>query len=157
MNEQTTIPTYSGDTGQPHQNVAGDGVRKTADASPALADTEDGTESTFSQLCRLPYMEEDEDYTRPTAYAFETALNLLLAARDLLYQRDCGFPRATFGTTDEGTVLVYWRKPGRSVQAVVPSQPKGDGYILVLEGSAPTIYDDLDGLTLAKTLEEFNG
>lgn len=100
-------------------------------------------------------MEEDEDYTRPTSYAFESALNLLLSARDVLYQSASEFPRASFGTTDKGSVLIYWRKPGRSVQAVVPFQPEGDGYIHVLEGSTPTIYDDLRGSTLAKALDEF--
>lgn len=153
MSEQATLPTYALNGGQQHQNGSLDSLRETVDAPPQ----NDGLGATLGQFCRLPYMEEDEDYTRPTLYAFETALNLLLAARDLLYQKACGFPRATFGTTDEGTVLVYWRKPGHSVQAVVPSQPKGDGYILVLKGSAPTIYDDMDGLTLAKALEEFNG
>ena len=149
MNEQAAIPPCSSDTGQPHQNGAGSGVRKTADAALyALADKEDGTESTFSQLCRLPFIEEDEDYTRPTAHAFVTALNLLLAARDLMYRRDCGSPRASFGTTDKGSVLVYWRKPGRSVQAVVPSQPMGDGFIQVMEGSTPTTHEGLEGQTL---------
>lgn len=157
MNEQATIPTHSGDTGQPHQNGAGNGVHKTTDAVPALADKEDGTESTFSQLCRLPYMEEDEDYTRPTAYAFESALTLLLSARDSLYQSACGSPRASFGTTDKGSILIYWRKPDRSVQAVVPSQPTGDGYIQVMEGFTLKTYQGLEGQTLAKMLAEFSG
>lgn len=53
--------------------------------------------------------------------------------------------------------MIYWRKRGRSVQAVVPSQPHGDGYIHVLEDSTPTIYDDLKAQTLVKALREFIG
>jgi len=158
MDDQATLSTYSGDTGQPRQNGSGNGVRKPADAaSHALTDKEDGTGSTFSQLCRLPYMEEDEDYTRPTAYAFESALTLLLSARDSLYQSAHDFPRASFGTTDKGSILIYWRRPGHSVQAVVSSQPTGDGYIQVMEGFMPKTHEGLEGQTLAKMLAEFSG
>jgi hypothetical protein len=156
MKKQATIPTHALDDAQHNHIAFVDVLRKPVDVPlHRSAGKEDGTRATFGQLCQLPYMEEDEDYTRPTSYAFESALNLLLSARDVLYQSASEFPRASFGTTDKGSVLIYWRKPGRSVQAVVPFQPEGDGYIHVLEGSTPTIYDDLRGSTLAKALDEF--
>lgn len=163
MSEQATVSNHALDNAQyndaQHNHIVFvDIPRKGVDTpSSHSADKDDGTEATFSQFSQLPYMEEDEDFTRPTCYAFETALNLLLSARDILYQSMSKFPRASFGTTDKGSILIYWRKPGRSVQAVVPFQPKADGYIHILDGSTPTIYDDLKGLTLAKALNEFIG
>ena len=154
MSKQAALPARApGDA--PHNHIVFVEPRKTVNASAHRpSDKEDGTRATLDQLCQLPYLEEDEDYVRPTLYAFEAALNLLLSARDILYQNSAPFPHATFGTTDKGSLLIYWRKPGRSVQAVVPCQPKGDGYVHVLEGSTPTIHDDLDGVTLARALAE---
>ena len=137
MSAQATTPTYALNGGQQRQNGSPNGSHETADAPPQA----DGMGATLTQFCRLPYMEEDQDYTRPTLHALETALSLLLSARDILHQKSAGFPRASFGTTDKGSVLIYWRKSGHSVQAAVPSQANGDGYIRVLEGSAPTIHD----------------
>ena len=158
MRKQAVVPPRAlGDT--PHNHVESVDVFGWSTSKPAHqpADKEDGTKATFGRLSQLPYMEEDEDCTRPTLYAFEAALNLLLSTRDMLRQSASDFPRASFGTTDKGSILIYWRKPGRSVQAVIPFQENGHGYIHVLEGSAPTIYDNLEGPALAKALEEFSG
>jgi len=45
---------------------------------------EDGLWVTLGRFCQLPYIEEDEDYTRPTQHAYASALRLVLQAGELL-------------------------------------------------------------------------
>lgn len=96
---------------------------------------EDGLWVILGRFCQLPYIEEDEDYTRPTQHAYASALRLVLQAGDLL---PGAFPPALLTTTEQGGINWYWRKPQFSVQLrkpqfsvqlTVAGAPTGKDYI----------------------------
>lgn len=114
---------------------------------------EDGLWVTLGRFCQLPYIEEDEDYTRPTQHAYAFALRLVLQAGDLL---PGAFPPALLTTTEEGGINWYWRKPDFSVQLTVASEPDGRDYFYVRDKGQSVIDEDVTALHLADRLREFN-
>ena len=114
---------------------------------------EDGLWVTLGRFCQLPYIEEDEDYTRPTQYAYASALRLVLQAGDLL---PGAFPPALLTTTEQGGINWYWRKPDFSVQLTVASGPAGKDYVYVRDNEESVIEEDVTAQHLADRLREFN-
>lgn len=114
---------------------------------------EDGLWVTLGRFCQLPYIEEDEDYTRPTQHAYASALRLVLQAGDLL---PGAFPPALLTTTEQGGINWYWRKPDFSVQLTVASAPAGKDYIYVRAEGQSVIEKDATAQNLADRLREFN-
>lgn len=114
---------------------------------------EDGLWVTLGRFCQLPYIEEDEDYTRPTQYAYVSALRLVLQAGDLL---PGAFPPALLTTTEQGGINWYWRKPQFSVQLTVAGAPTGKDYIYVRDEGESVIEEDVTAQHLADRLREFN-
>lgn len=117
--------------------------------APQVSGADDGFAVVMSRLCELPYLEEDEDYTRPTEYSYKLACALLNEANTALHSP---FPRASFSTSETGAVRVYWRKPNFLVQLILPSENGGGGYIHVLRHQTPEVFHDLTGKKLAETL-----
>lgn len=76
------------------------GVYKLADPMVSGV-TGRGTFATLERFCELPYIEEDEDYTRPTRHAYTSALKLVIQARDMMREP---FPAALLTTTEKGGI-----------------------------------------------------
>lgn len=114
---------------------------------------EDGLWVTLGRFCQLPYIEEDEDYTRPTQHAYESALRLVLQAGGLL---PGAFPPALLTTTEQGGINWYWRGPGLSVQLTVASAPTGKDYLYTRDSGQSVIDEDVTAQRLANRLREFN-
>jgi hypothetical protein len=114
---------------------------------------ENGLWVTLGRFCQLPYIEEDEDYTRPTQYAYASALRLVLQAGDLL---PGAFPPALLTTTEQGGINWYWRKPDFSVQLTVASAPMGKDYLYVRDRGQSVMDEDVTAQHLADRLREFN-
>ena len=127
--------------------------KSSAAASMAEQLREDGLWVTLGRFCQLPYIEEDEDYTRPTQHAYASALRLVLQAGDLL---PGVFPPALLTTTGQGGINWYWRKPDFSVQLTVASAPDGKDYLYVRDKGQSAVDEDVTALHLADRLREFN-
>ena len=127
--------------------------KSSAAASMAEQIREDGLWVTSGRFCQLPYIEEDEDYTRPTQHAYASALRLVLQAGDLL---PGVFPPALLTTTEQGGINWYWRKPDFSVQLTVASAPEGKDYLYLRDKGRSAIDEDVTALHLADRLREFN-
>ncbi len=114
---------------------------------------EDGLWVTLGRFCQLPYIEEDEDYTRPTQHAYVSALRLVLQAGDLI---PGAFPPALLTTTEQGGINWYWRKPDFSVQLTVASAPAGKDYVYVRDKGESVMDEDVTAQHLADRLRDFN-
>jgi len=107
---------------------------------------------TFERLNELPYLEEDEDYTRPTQYAFSSAYQLILRTRDILFG---SLPDAFLMTTEKGGVEFYWKKPSFSLKVTIASSPNGTDYIYVREAGVSRIEKEVSPSVLATLLREY--
>ena len=114
---------------------------------------EDGLWVTLGRFCQLPYIEEDEDQTRPTQHAYASALRLVLQAGDLL---PGVFPPALLTTTEQGGINWYWRKPEFSVQLTVASTEAGRDYLYIRANGQSEMDEDVSAGHLADRLREFN-
>jgi hypothetical protein len=114
---------------------------------------EDGLWVTLGRFCQLPYIEEDEDYTRPTQHAYASALRLVLQAGDLL---PGAFPPALLTTTEQGGINWYWRKPDFSVQLTTAGAPSERDYVYVRDKGESVIEEAVTAPHLADRLREFN-
>lgn len=114
---------------------------------------EGGLWVTLGRFCQLPYLEEDEDHTRPTQHAYASALRLVLQAGDLL---SGAFPPALLTTTEQGGINWYWRTPDFSVQLTVASAPEGKDYLYVRDKGQSVIDEAVTATGLADRLREFN-
>ena len=79
-------------------------------------------ELTRRDITSLLYLEEDEDFVRPTQYALDLTLSLLENANSELTIRGKQFPRGTSSTSDRGGIYVFWEMDSQSVQLEVPPQ-----------------------------------
>ncbi len=107
---------------------------------------------TIDRLSELPYLEEDEDYTRPTQHAFSSASRLIIHTRDLL---SGALPDAFLMTTEKGGIEFYWKKPDFSVKLTIASSPTGTDYVYVREQGQSAVYEDVSTSALVAWLREY--
>lgn len=104
----------------------------------------------------LLYIEEDEDFVRPTQYALDLTLSLLEDANAELITRGAQFPRGTSSTSDKGGIYVFWEMNSRSVQLEVPYQKGGMFYIHVISPDGSFMDKDVSAKRIADALAVAN-
>lgn len=107
---------------------------------------------TIERLSELPYIEEDDDYTRPTQYAFSSANQLIIQTRDILHGV---LPDAFLMTTEKGGVEFYWKKQNLSLKLTVASSPIGTDYIYIREDGQSSVDKTVSPKALANWLREY--
>ena len=113
-------------------------------------------EQTRQEVTSLLYMEEDEDFVRPTRHALDLTLNLLEDANAELITRSTQFPRGTSSTSDKGGIYVFWDVNSQSVQLEVPSYNGGVFYIHVTSPGKSSLNKNVSAKTLADALAVAN-
>ncbi len=124
------------------------------DREKATFTTSGDYEQTRQEITSLLYVQEDEDFVRPTQYALDLTLNLLENANAELIARGTQFPRGTSSTSERGGVYVFWEDNGRSIQLEVPSKNGGMLYIHVMSLDKSIINKDVSANTLADALAD---
>ena len=126
------------------------------DREKAAFTTNGDYEQTRQEITSLLYVEEDEDYVRPTQYALDLTLNLLEDANAELITRSAQFPRGTSSTSDKGGIYVFWDVNSQSVQLEVPPCNGGLLYIHVTSPGKSLLNKDVSAKTLADALTVAN-
>ncbi len=111
-------------------------------------------EQTRQEITSLLYVQEDEDFVRPTRYALDLTLNLLEDANAELIARSTQFPGGTSSTSDKGGIYVFWEKNSQSVQLEVPPRDGGMFYIHVISLDNSVMNKDVSARTLADALAD---
>ena len=113
-------------------------------------------QKTRREITELLYIEEDEDFTRPTSFALDLALDLLENANAKLVNQGHLFPRGASSTSENGGIYIFWRKKEASIQLEVPPREGGLYYIHVINRGNSSMNRNVSPETLADTLTEFN-
>lgn len=111
-------------------------------------------EKTKQDVTSLLYIQEDEDYVRPTQHALDLTLGLLENANAELATRSAKFPRGTSSTSDRGGIYVFWEKNGRSIQLEVPPKNGGMFYIHITSQDRSFMDRDVTAKRLADALAD---
>ena len=111
-----------------------------------------GYKRTRQDVTELLFLEEDEDYTRPSAYAFNQVFGLLEDANWELSSRRQPFPRGVPSASENGGIYLFWREKSFSVQLEIPTAPGGFCYLHTIVAGVSTINRDVSAATLAEAL-----
>ncbi len=111
-----------------------------------------GFSTTISRVQDLTHA-EDEDET-PAQYALSSALDYLYQTQQFLA---LDFPKGATTVGDDGSIDLYWRKPGRAVQLMIPADDRRTVSVYHRDGSDYGIDKDVTPETLARWLEWFAG
>lgn len=111
-------------------------------------------QKTYRQITGLLYIEEDEDFTRPTRFALDFTLDLLENANAELINRGKQFPRGTSSTNEKGGIHIFWQGKGASIQLEVPARESGLYYIHVIAGANSLMRRKVSAKALADTFAE---
>jgi hypothetical protein len=111
---------------------------------------DEGFSMTVSRVQGLAHV-EDEDET-PTPHALSSALHFLSRTKQFLAHT---FPRGAATVSDDGVIDVYWRKPGRTVQLMIPADERRTTSVYHRDGSDYGLDKDATPETLAHWLEWF--
>ena len=128
-------------------------MQETIPPPTSSAAEEHGITATLDRFCQPPYLEEDEDYTRPTQHAYTSAIKRIIQASDLMRE---AFPEALLTTTEQGGINCYWRKPGFSVRLTIAGTPQGKDYVYVRDNGQSSLSEDVSVVHLAERLQEYN-
>lgn len=126
------------------------------DREKAAFTTNGGYEQTRQAITSLLYVQEDEDFVRPTRYALDLTLNLLEDANAELIARGAQFPRGTSSTSDKGGIYVFWEMNSQSVQLEVPPRKDGMFYIHVISQEESFLDRNVSARKLADALAEIH-
>lgn len=126
------------------------------DREKARFTTNGDYEQTRQEITSLLYIQEDEDFVRPTRHALDLTLNLLEDANAELMARGTQFPRGTSSTSDKGGIYVFWEMNSQSVQLEVPSRNSGLFYIHVISPAGSFMDKNVSARTLADALAAAN-
>ena len=110
---------------------------------------------TRQSLMALLDEEEDEDYTRPTHYAFNLAFDLLDGANAELLVQGTPFPLGSASASEKGGVYIFWERDQTSVQLTVPPKEGGLYYLHVIVRGKSTLLQDVSAGRLAEELTQF--
>ena len=124
------------------------------DREKATFTTNGDYERTRQEITSLLYIQEDEDFVRPTQYALDLTLNLLENANAELVIRGTKFPRGTSSTSERGGIYVFWEENGKSIQLEVPPEAGGLFYIHVVSLDKSVMNKDGSASTLADALAD---
>ncbi len=105
---------------------------------------DDHFDTNVSRLVKL--LREDDAEDRPTPYAFEQALHLLM---DIRHAVNGPFPRASVATAADQGIHVYWKRPDRYIKLSIPARSHETGYIYHEQGQEFGV-EGLSPQTLAK-------
>lgn len=120
------------------------------DLSAALENQASGFGLVHSRLLNLLLDdEEDEEQVKPTGYAFNTALRLLLETD----QNIGTLPKAAVTTDEDGGLRIQWHRPDRSVRLIIPAGSGGKHYIYY-ESDDNYDAEDYDPSTAALSLAQ---
>jgi len=111
-------------------------------------------EQTRQDVTSLLYIQEDEDFVRPTQYALDLTLNLLENANAELVISGIKFPRGTSSTSERGGLYVFWERHNHSVQLEVPPKHGGLFYLHIIRSNESLINRDVSVRTLADALTD---
>ncbi|MDQ2686500.1 MAG: hypothetical protein M3Y28_01390 [Armatimonadota bacterium] len=103
------------------------GLYARPDLAPALEHSE-GIRIVHTRLVSLlagAEEDEDEPHDKPTAYAYNTALQLLIETQSYLP----AFPKAAVTADETGGVRIQWTWPERQVRLIVPCDNTGRYYL----------------------------
>ena len=103
-------------------------------------------------LSRILQLQLEEDDLRPTGYAFQTALALVVEANRVLRGN---FARASAAVDEDGSISLYWRKPARNIELNIPAQSQGKHYIYHREGTEHGVERNVTADALAHWIEWF--
>ncbi len=117
--------------------VVGSGSSEVEDTSPMPSESSGVTIPVASpdyavtigrilELQQEPIGDDDDEPTRPTAYAVTVATQLLKAVAERIPQ---DFPRGSASVAEDGGLRVSWARFGRELRIVIPGQPGGRAYI----------------------------
>jgi len=124
------------------------------DREKATFTTNGDYEQTRQEITSLLYVQEDEDFVRPTHYALDLMLNLLENTNAELVIRGTQFPRGASSTSERGGIYVFWEENGRSIQLEVPSKNGGMFYIHVTSQDGSFMDRDVTARRLADALAD---
>jgi hypothetical protein len=124
------------------------------DREKATFTTNGEYEQTRQETTSLLYIQEDEDFVRPTRHALDLTLNLLEDANAELIAHGTHFPRGTSSTSDKGGIYVFWEENGKSIQLEVPPRDGGMLYIHVISLDNSVMNRDVSANTLADALAD---
>ena len=102
----------------------------------------------------LLFIQEDEDYVRPTPYALDLALELLENTNAELLSQGKAFPRGTSSASESGGIYLFWEKDGLTIQLEVPPRDGGLHYIHTIAPDVSIMRRDVSAKTLADTLAD---
>ncbi len=112
---------------------------------------DDGFHTTISRVRALAYV-EDEDET-PAPHALSSALDFLIQTGQALGN---AFPKGATTVGDDGRIDVYWRKPGRTVQLMIPADERRTASVYHRDGTDYSVDKDAVPEMLVHWLEWFN-
>src|SRR5262245_52443039 len=103
------------------------GVASDAETKKASAATADLSQQEFNiVISRISRLLQEEDDFRPTEYALLTALTMVYEANEILRGR---FPRAAVAVDEDGSIVIYWKRPERNIHLTIPARRDGVLYI----------------------------
>jgi len=111
---------------------------------------------TRREVTALLYIQEDEDYVRPTPYALDLALELLENTNAELLSQGRTFPRGTSSASESGGIYIFWERIGMTIQVEVPFRDGGLYYIHTIASDVSVMRRDVSAKTLADTLADRN-
>ena len=109
---------------------------------------DDGYHATVSRVRALSYVEDET----PSPHALLSALDFLTQIGQSLGN---AFPRGAAAVGDDGRIDVYWRKPGRTVQLMIPADERRTASVYHRDGTDYGVDKDAAPETLARWLEWF--
>jgi len=120
-----------------------------SEALRAALEASDGFRAIHERLLYLLQKEEDEDEQDfPTAYAYDTALTLLLDTQ--LQMSD--LPRPSITADETGGIRLQWIGPERQVRLIVPADSSGREYVYFEDGESYDLADNPTPSALAQRL-----
>lgn len=139
------------DDGQDEQMAA---TTDTMSRSRIRAETEDNSNDGFgitvSRVSNLASI--DEEGETPAPHAIASALGFLTQTQQLL-RKD--FPKGATTVGDDGSINVYWRKLGHTVQLSIPADQQRMVSVYHRDGTDYSIEKNAVPQTLAYWLERF--
>jgi hypothetical protein len=103
-------------------------------------------------ISRISQLLQEEDDFRPTEYALRTTLALVYEANQILRG---SFARAAAAVDEDGSIVIYWKRPERNIHLTIPSQEDGPLYIYHREGGEYGTERPVSAASLASWLQWF--
>lgn len=148
MPGKSSAPEHlNGETGMPKSFITlrNSPVRRTFTMNGEYQETRQGVTS-------LLYVEEDEDFARPTPYALGLALDLLENTNAELITHGNEFPKGVSSASGTGGIYIFWGDKDVSVQLEVPPRDGGMFYIHVMSRAGSSMNRNVCAKALADAL-----